>query len=172
MGQPFIGECRLVGFNFPPSGWLMCQGQLISIAENSTLYQLIGTTYGGDGVQTFGMPNLQGRVPIHMGSNAGVSFAIGQLGGVEAVLPSSGQMPTHNHPLVASGANGNSNSPQNNVLAGNATQVYYGPNPAPIRAMNPAAITFTGGNAAHNNLQPYLTMTWVISLFGIYPTPG
>jgi microcystin-dependent protein len=170
MGQPFVGECRLIGFNFAPSGWLMCQGQLISISENPTLYQLIGTTYGGDGQQTFAMPDLQGRVPIHQGSFQSVPFTIGQRAGVEAVTVTTQQMPTHSHLLQASGSNGNSNNPVNNVLAGNATQVYYGPNPAPVRAMNQAAITFAGGSLPHSNLQPYLTMTWVISLFGIYPT--
>jgi microcystin-dependent protein len=170
MGQPFIGECRLVGFNFPPSGWLMCQGQLISIAENPTLFQLIGTTYGGDGQQTFGMPDLQGRVPIHQGVNQNTSFPIGQKAGVETVLLSTGQLASHTHPLQASGSNGTSNAPQNNALAANPTLVYFGPNPAPIRAMNPLAITYAGGSLAHNNLQPYLTMTWVISLYGIFPS--
>jgi len=170
MGQPFIGECRLVGFNFAPNGWLMCQGQLIPISDNPALFNLIGTTYGGDGQQTFAMPDLQGRVPIHQGSNTGVPFVIGQPGGVEQVTLTTQQMPTHTHPLQACGSNGNSNNPQNNVLAGNPTQVYYGPNPAPVRAMNPAAITLAGGSVPHDNLQPYLTMTWVISLFGIFPT--
>jgi microcystin-dependent protein len=170
MSEPFVGECRLVGFNFAPSGWLLCQGQLIAISENTTLFQLIGTTYGGDGVQTFAMPDLRGRVPIHQGVNQSVNFTIGEKAGVETVLLTTGQMATHNHPLQASGSNGTSNSPQNNVLAANPTLVYFGPNPAPIRAMNPLAITFAGGSLAHDNLQPYLTMSWVISLFGIYPT--
>jgi microcystin-dependent protein len=170
MGQPFVGECRPVGFNFAPNGWQTCQGQLLSISEFTTLFQLIGTTYGGDGQQTFGLPDLQGRVPIHQGSNQGSSFVIGGRGGGENVTLLTGQMPIHSHPLQACGSNGNSNSPQNNVLAGNATQVYYGPNPAPVRAMNPAAITSVGGSLPHNNLQPYMTLTWVISLFGIFPS--
>jgi microcystin-dependent protein len=169
MSQPFVGECRLVGFNFAPVGWMTCSGQLLSISENSTLFQLIGTTYGGDGQQTFGLPDLQGRVPIHQGSNAGVTLVIGQKGGVENVTLTTQQMPTHSHPLQASGSNGNANAPQNNVLAGNAIQVYVS-NPTPLRAMNPVAITMAGGSLPHSNLQPYLTMNWVISLFGIFPS--
>jgi microcystin-dependent protein len=170
MSSPFVGECRLVGFNFAPVGWAMCQGQLVPISDNQTLFQLIGTTYGGDGQNTFGLPDLQGRVPIHFGSNLGVTFSIGQKGGVEAVTLSSPQMPIHNHPLMASSANGNSNFVQGNVLAANATQVYVN-NPTPLRAMNPSAITSVGGSQPHDNLQPYLTMSWIISLVGIYPSP-
>jgi microcystin-dependent protein len=170
MSDPFIGECRLVAFNFPPNGWLMCAGQTLSISDNSALFQLIGTTYGGDGQQTFQMPDLQGRVPLHQGSFQGTPFTIGQRGGVETVTLTSQQMPIHNHPLNASNVGGNSNFPQNNTLAPAATQVYV-TGPSPIRAMNQsAAITPSGGSQPHDNLQPYLTMTWVISLYGVFPS--
>jgi len=170
MSEPFVGECRIVAFNFPPNGWLMCTGQALPISDNTALFQLIGTTYGGDGQQTFQIPDLQGRVPLHQGSFAGTPFVIGQRGGVETVTVTSQQMPTHNHPLFASSVSGNSNFPQNNTLAPAVTQVYVS-SPTPLRAMNQAAaITPAGGSQAHNNLQPYLTMTWVISLYGVFPT--
>jgi microcystin-dependent protein len=170
MSQPYVGECRLVAFNFAPNGWLMCAGQTISISDNSPLFQLIGTTYGGDGQQTFQVPDLQGRAPLHQGSFQGTPFVIGQRGGVETVTLSSQQMPIHNHPLMASNVSGNSNFPQNNTLAPAVTQVYV-TGPTPIRAMNQAAaITPAGGSQPHDNLQPYLTMTWVISLYGVFPT--
>jgi microcystin-dependent protein len=169
MSSPFAGECRLVGFNYAPVGWAMCQGQLVPISENDVLFNLLGTTYGGDGQQTFGLPDLQGRVPIHQGSNLGVSFVPGQKAGVENVTLTTQQIPIHNHPLTASGVNGNSNFVQGNLLAGNPTQVYVSV-PAPLRAMNGNAITFVGGSQPHTNLQPYLTMNWVIALFGIFPS--
>jgi microcystin-dependent protein len=170
MSDPYVGECRLVAFNFAPNGWLMCAGQLIDIGSNAALFQLIGTTYGGDGQQTFQMPDLRGRAPLHQGSLSGTSFVIGQVGGLENVTLTSQQMPAHNHPLFASSVNGNSNSAQNNALAPAVTQVYVS-SPAPLRAMNQsAAITPAGSSQPHSNLQPYLTMTWVISLYGVFPS--
>jgi microcystin-dependent protein len=172
MGQPFVGEVRLVAFNFPPNGWMMCQGQLLPISENETLFNLIGTTYGGDGQSTFQLPDLQGRVPIHQGNGpGGVNFTIGEKAGVESVTLTTQQIPIHSHPLLGSSANGNSNFPQGNVLAANPTFVYVttGP-PNANKAMNAVAITPQGGSQPHDNLQPYLTMSWVISLFGIFPS--
>ena len=172
MGTPYVGECRLVGFNFPPNGWAMCQGQLMAISENDTLFNLIGTTYGGDGQETFGIPDLRGRTPIHQGTN-GTTFVIGQRAGTESVTITTQTTPAHNHGLRGSSVNGNSNFPQNNVLAANPTFIYVttGP-PTPNKAMNQATIMAAGGNQPHENLQPYLTMTWVISLFGIFPSQG
>src|ERR1700686_4885449 len=116
MGQPYVGECRLVGFSFAPQGWMMCQGQLLPISEFDTLFNLIGTTYGGDGQSTFGLPDLQGRTPIHQGTNpgTGTSYVIGEKSGVETVTITTQQLPVHSHPPIASGNNGNSNFPQNN----------------------------------------------------------
>jgi microcystin-dependent protein len=171
MSEPFIGECRLVGFNFAPQGWATCQGQLVPISENDTLFQLIGTTYGGDGQQTFALPDLQGRVPIHQGTGpGGVSFVAGQKAGVESVTLISQQMPIHTHPLMGSSSNGNTNLLQGAVLAGNPTQVYNAVSPSPGAVMNSNSITPAGGSQPHDNLQPYLTMNWIISMFGIFPS--
>jgi microcystin-dependent protein len=165
MSQPFVGECRPVGFNFAPVGWAQCLGQLVPISQNDTLFNLIGTTFGGDGQQTFGLPNLQGRVPIHQGAG----YVLGQLGGVENVTLTTQQLPLHSHPLMASSSNGTANNFLNSVLAASPTPVYLA-NPNPTIAMSPSAVTNTGGNQPHNNIQPYLTLNWIISLFGIYPS--
>src|SRR5271168_42134 len=124
MGQPFVGECKMVGFNYALQGWALCAGQILPISENDTLFNLIGATYGGDGQTTFGLPDLQGRVPIHQGTGPGATFTIGSKGGTENVILVTGQLPTHNHPLIASGGSGNGNLVQGSVLAGNATAVY------------------------------------------------
>jgi microcystin-dependent protein len=171
MSTPYIGEVRLVGFNFAPVGWALCNGSLIPISENSTLYNLIGTTYGGDGVNTFGIPNLQGRIPIHQGTLAGGgTYVIGQPGGVEAVTVGLTQFPIHNHALMASSNPGTGNNAANNVV-GNGLKVYL--NEAPATAMNAAMVGSSGGgNQPHDNLQPYQVLNWIISLFGIYPAQG
>ena len=166
MSSPYVGECRLVGFNFAPVGWLMCQGQLVPISQNETLYNLIGTTYGGDGQSTFGIPDLRGRVPIHQGG----TYVIGQNGGQENVTLNTQEIPSHTHTLIGSTSNGNSNLAQGAVLAACPTSVYKKTNVHVGAAMNQNAITSVGGNQAHNNLQPFLTMTWIISLYGVYPS--
>jgi len=169
MGQPYAGECRLVGFNFAPVGWSICQGQIVPISENEVLFNLIGTTYGGDGQSTFQLPNLQGRAAIHQGTGVGQSFTIGQTGGTESVSLNTQQIPSHSHTLLASGNNGNANGFTNAVLAQCPTAVYTS-GATPAVALNNSSITQTGGNLPHENLQPYLTMNWIISLFGIFPT--
>jgi microcystin-dependent protein len=167
MSQPFIGEVRAVGFNFPPVGWATCNGALQSIAENSTLFNLIGTTYGGDGQSTFGLPDLQGRIPIHQGSNGVSTYVIGQLGGVENVTITLNQFPTHTHPLQGSSSVAGSNIPTGNTLGG--VSAYSAA--APTLALNNATIGFSGGGSQpHDNLQPYLVLNWIISLFGIFPS--
>jgi microcystin-dependent protein len=166
MSQPYIGECRMVRFNFAPAGWLICQGQIVPISENDALFNLIGTTYGGDGQSTFGIPNLQGRVPIHQGNG----FTPGAIGGVEQVTLTVQQLPIHTHPLLAAGGNGNTNLLQGAVLAGSPSQIYNAIGPAPDAAMNASSITPAGGSQPHSNLQPYLTISWIISLFGIFPS--
>jgi microcystin-dependent protein len=168
MSQAFIGEVRLVGFNFAPVGWAVCNGAQQSIAENSTLFNLIGTTYGGDGQQTFNLPDLQGRFPLHQGSNGVSTYVIGQKGGVESVTVGISQFPGHTHPLQGSTANAGTNIPTNNTLAGNVSAYTT---TAPVNAMNNAMIGFSGGGSQpHNNLQPFLVLNWVISLFGVYPS--
>jgi microcystin-dependent protein len=164
MGQPYIGECRLVGFNFQPNGWNLCNGQTVSISEYSTLFQLIGTTYGGDGQQTFQLPDLQGRVPVHMGGG----FVIGQRGGTETVTLNVNQLPSHSHTPVASKSAG-SNFPSANLPGTSNTLLYVVP-ASVDSAMNQGMIPSVGGNLPHENMQPFLTMNWVISLFGIFPS--
>jgi len=167
MSQPFVGECRMVGFNFAPAGWMICQGQILAISDNPTLYNLIGTTFGGNGTTTFGLPNLQGAVPIHQGGG----YVLGAKGGAESVTLTTQQLPIHSHPLMASNSNGTANNFQGTVLAACPTPVYLA-NPNPTIAMSPSAVTNVGGNQPHNNVQPYLTLNWIISLFGIYPIQG
>jgi|SRR5579884_1109623 len=165
MGQPYVGECRLVGFNFAPAGWALCQGQTIPISQNDTLFALIGTTYGGDGQSTFDLPDLQGRAPIHQGSG----LVIGEKAGTETVTLTIQQIPVHSHTSTGSGSNGNSNLVQGAVLAASPTQVYT--NQGANTPMNANSISSAGGNQPHENLQPYLTMSWIISLYGVYPSP-
>jgi len=170
MSQPYVGEVRLVGFNFAPVGWMLCAGQLIGISENSTLFNLIGTTYGGDGQSTFGLPNLQGRIPIHQGSSGGSNYVIGQTGGVEGVTLSVAQYPSHNHALLGSSNAGGGSNPANNTV-GSGLQVYSTQTPA--TAMNSNMVGFSvSSNLAHENTQPYLVLNWIISLFGVYPSQG
>jgi len=171
MSTSFVGEVRLVGFNFAPFGWNFCNGALVPISQNETLFNLIGTTYGGDGQQTFGLPNLQGRTAVHQGPLAGGgTYVIGQSGGVESVTIVSSSYPQHTHSLFASGNQGGSNSPGNNVMA-KFNNVYETATPA--NAMLPATVGSSGGgNQPHNNLQPYQVLNWIISLYGIYPSPN
>ena len=170
MSSPFVGEIRLFGGNFAPAGWAFCQGQLMAISENEVLFNLIGTTYGGDGQQTFALPDLQGRLPMHMGTGPGLSArTIGEEGGVETVTLTVNQIPNHSHvPLAVSGS-GNQSTPQNGVWAGVTTSIYTS-NP-PNTAFNPTLGGNTGGSQPHDNLMPFLAVSFIISLFGIFPSP-
>jgi microcystin-dependent protein len=167
MSQPFIGEVRAVGFTFAPVSWATCNGALQSIAENSTLFNLIGTTYGGDGQSTFALPDLQSRIPVHQGSNGVSTYVIGATGGVENVALTVNQFPTHTHQLLGSSADAGTNVPTCNTL-GSSVGIYTAG--APAIAMNNAMIGSSGGGQPHNNLQPYLVLNWIIALFGIYPS--
>jgi microcystin-dependent protein len=172
MAQPYIGEIRMFAGNFPPLGWLFCEGQLLPISENEALFQLIGTTYGGDGESTFGMPDLQGRVPIHMGTAAsGTTYQLAESAGVEEVTLTVQQIPVHNHPAGCSISDGNSSSAIGGLAAVNTTAFAYGEIP-PLIGMNPAAVGPTGGSQPHTNFQPYLCINFIISLFGIFPSPS
>ena len=169
MSTPFIGEIRMFGGNFAPVGWAFCSGQLMPISENDALFNLIGTTYGGDGQTTFALPNLQARLPMHMGTGAGLSpRTIGEMGGVETVTLSTQQIPIHNHAPQALSTNGSQSTPQSGVWAGVTTSIYTS-NP-PDTAFNATLIGGTGGNQPHDNLMPYLAISFIISLFGIYPS--
>ena len=171
MAQTYVGEIRMFAGNFNPAGWEFCRGQLLAISENETLFQLIGTTYGGDGQNTFGLPNLAGRVPVHQGSGPGLSSrTIGELGGVEQVTLTTQQLAGHNHALVASQNVGSSSNPQGQVLAaGTNVLMYRQINPNTAMAAN--IVGPTGGSQPHDNLMPYLPISFIISLFGIFPSP-
>ena len=166
MAQPYVGEIRMFAGNFAPAGWLFCSGQLLPISENETLFYLIGTTYGGDGQSTFALPNLQSRVPIHQGSG----FTLAEMGGVEQVTLTVSQIPSHTHPMVASGNPASSASPTNAIL-GTSTQVTMYFSDPPTQNMNVAAIGSVGGNQPHSNIQPFLAISFIISMFGIFPSP-
>ena len=170
MAQPYVGEIRMFGGNFPPVGWMFCDGQLLPISENETLFQLIGTTYGGDGESTFALPNLQSRIPIHMGTGPdGTTYVLAEAAGVESVTLTTQQIPNHTHPLLASADPANTLNPANNVLAGTATATpYFNINPA--TPLSPQAVTPQGGSQPHENTQPFLCVNFIISLFGIFPS--
>jgi microcystin-dependent protein len=167
MAQPYVGEIRMFAGNFAPAGWMFCEGQLLPISENEVLFQLIGTTYGGDGQSTFALPDLRGRLPLHQGNG----FGLAAMGGAEEVTLTTNQIPAHSHPFLASSASGNTSSPQNNTVAqtDGTIQLYIAD--APGANMNPAAIAPTGGSQPHTNFQPYLCVSFIISLFGIFPSP-
>src|SRR6185503_18037214 len=169
MGQPYIGEIRMFGGSFAPAGWAFCNGQLLPIPENDALFILLGTTYGGDGQETFALPNLQSPIPIHMGQSSGTSnYQIGEMGGVEQVTLTINQIPNHNHPPLAANAGG-SDTPNNNFWGATSTGKCYSAAPAAVQ-MNPNTITPTGGSQPHDNMLPYLCVTYIISLFGVFPS--
>ena len=168
MAQPYVGEIRMFAGNFAPAGWMFCDGQLLPISENETLFQLIGTTYGGDGQSTFALPDLQSRVPIHQGNG----FVLAEQGGVEDVTLTVQQIPVHSHPLLGSGAAANSRNPPNNMLAKAAGTIYTNNPGRGLAVMSPQAIGIDGGSQPHTNIQPYLTINFIISLFGIFPSPS
>lgn len=170
MPEPYIGEIRMFGGNFPPNGWMFCEGQTLPISENDALFTLIGTTYGGDGQETFNLPNLQSRVPIHMGTGPdGTTYQIGEMAGTEQETLTTQQIPTHSHPLTASTNPANLQTPAAN-LVGKSTQVDLFINAVPTDALNNQAITPAGGSQPHENCQPFLCINFIISLFGIFPT--
>jgi microcystin-dependent protein len=171
MSSPYIGEIRLFGGNFAPQGWSFCNGQLIAISQNETLFNLIGTTFGGDGVQTFGLPDLQGRVPIHMGTDTFGNYVLGDKAGAETVTLTTSQIPVHSHvPRAATIAD--SVSPSGKIWSTDpsATVAPYNTAPTANMSMNANAIGSTGGSQAHDNMQPFLAISYIISLFGIYPS--
>lgn len=167
MSNPYVGEIRMFGGNFAPAGWMFCEGQLLPISENETLFNLIGTTYGGDGQSTFALPDLRGRLPIHQGNG----FILAETGGVEEVTLTTQQIPIHTHALIATGTVGTALNPAGNVTAQGITITIYREAPAntPTAA---TAIGQVGGSQPHTNFQPYLCINFIISLFGIFPPPN
>ena len=166
MAQPYVGEIRMFAGNFAPAGWMFCEGQLLPISENETLFQLLGTTYGGDGESTFALPDLRGRIPLHQGNG----FILAETGGAEEITLTVNQIPAHSHPLLASQAPAIDPNPANNVLA-TTTQItiYYADNPD--TNMAPQDISPVGGSQPHTNFEPYLCVNFIISLFGLFPSP-
>jgi microcystin-dependent protein len=166
MAQPYVGEIRMFAGNFAPAGWMFCEGQLLPISENETLFQLIGTTYGGDGESTFALPDLRGRIPIHQGGG----FILAETGGAEEITLTVNQIPAHSHPMLGTASIANDASASSNVLAQTSTFDPYQSTAGGV-PMAPASIGPVGGSQPHTNFQPYLCVDFIISLFGIFPSP-
>lgn len=167
MAQPYVGEIRMFAGNFAPAGWMFCEGQLLPISEYETLFNLIGTTYGGDGQSTFALPDLRGRIPLHIGNG----FTLAETGGVETVTLTTAQTPVHSHPLLGTVTKGAQNQPAQQALAQSPTQnaFPYGTD-VPPATLNAGTISSVGGSQPHDNFQPYLCVDFIISLFGIFPS--
>lgn len=168
MSEPFLAEVRMVGFNFAPRGWAFCDGQILPINQNQSLYSLLGTTYGGDGRTSFALPDLRGRTPIHVGrSNGGGDHRLGQKSGEETHTLSANEMPQHRHMVQASSANANTPVPQGEVLAA-ANNLYR--DATNLTGLRSGTITGVGGGQAHENMQPYLAVNFCIALQGLFPS--
>jgi microcystin-dependent protein len=168
MSEPYVGEIRIFAGTFAPAGWMFCDGVTLPISENEVLFQLIGTTYGGDGQETFNLPNLQGRIPIHTGTGAGITYQLGEMAGVESVTLTVNQIPSHTHPMLAADAAGTQITPGGNLPARSFNVTPY-INEPPDGNFNATAIGADGGSQPHDNFQPYTCVNFIISLFGIYP---
>jgi len=180
MSEPFLGELKIISWNFPPKGWTFCNGQLLPINQNQALFSILGTTYGGDGRQTFGLPNLQGRVPTHVGDG----ISLGEIGGGTSHTLNISEIPAHTHQLVAANvqadtASANGNTPSGSVVPAQGVAAVSGGTTAAVSiygsggvagAMNPAGLVATGGNQPHENMSPYLVLNIIIALQGIFPS--
>jgi microcystin-dependent protein len=171
MSSPFVAEIRIFPFNFPPTGWASCDGQLMPISQNTALFSLLGTFYGGDGKSTFALPDLQGRVPIHPGQGPGLSqYFLGEESGSETITLLQSEMPAHNHNAQGSNTNSNQQTATANFHAGSTQNKRYAPAAtAPDTTMNPLVIAPTGSSFPHNNMSPYLTLNFCIALQGVFP---
>jgi microcystin-dependent protein len=173
MSNPFLGEIKMFGGSFAPQGWALCNGQLLAIAQNDALFNLIGTTYGGDGQTTFALPNLQGRIPIHMGTGAGLSpRSLGENGGSEMETLTTNQLPLHTHQFIGTSSNATATSPANGLVASPSAIDLYRAGSAANQSLGPNALGLAGGSQPHENTQPFLCITFIIALEGIYPTPN
>lgn len=169
MSEPFIGEIKMFAGNFAPRGWALCDGQLLAISQNDALFSLLGTIYGGDGRTTFGLPDMRGRLPLHLGTGPGLSpRTIGSRGGQENVTITSNQLPAHSHTFQATSEFAESTTPSGNTLAASTGASIYGSGTA--IAMNAAIVENTGGSQSHTNVMPYTCMNFIIALLGIYPS--
>lgn len=174
MSDPYIGEIRMFGGNFAPRGWALCQGQLLGIAQNSALFAILGTSFGGNGTTNFGLPDLQGRVPMNWGQGVGLaSRTLGEQGGSETVILQTQQMPAHNHMMMVADAAGDQPSPSGNFIAqtigGDGSPLNGFTGSGANSTMNPSSISVTGNSQPHGNMQPYLAVTFIIALEGIFP---
>jgi microcystin-dependent protein len=171
--DPFIGEIRMMGFNFPPKGWASCNGQLMNISQNTALFSILGTSYGGDGKNTFGLPNFQGSVPVGVGQGAGLSpYVIGQRGGTSTVTLNSAQVAQHSHAFGASAGDGNSQSAAASTLANGIGIAQYAASSGTPVPLGPNMLAPVGNGQPHNNLMPYCTLQFAIALQGVYPSRG
>ncbi|MEW6212878.1 MAG: tail fiber protein [Acidobacteriota bacterium] len=169
MADPFVAEIRIFPFNFAPKGWAWCDGQLMPLSQNTALFSLLGTTYGGNGKSNFALPDLQGRAPMHPGQGPGLSLHdLGETGGSETVTLLESEIPSHSHGVSASAADGTSQTPQNEKLAGGVGIGQYAP-AASLTQLSPNALTPAGGDQPHNNLMPFLTFYFCIALQGVFP---
>ena len=169
MADPFVAEIRIFPFNFAPKGWAWCNGQLLPISQNTALFSLLGTTYGGDGKSTFALPDLQGRAPMHPGQGPGLSLHdLGETGGSDTVTLLESEIPVHSHGTRVSAGDGISQQPSGELLAGGVGLAQYAP-PGALTSLHPNVITPAGGDQPHNNLQPYLTFYFNIALQGVFP---
>lgn len=169
MSDQFVAEIRMVSFNFAPSGWATCDGQLLPISQNTALFSLLGTNYGGNGLSTFGLPNLQGRAAMHQGSGPGLSSRfVGEEGGVETVTLLQTEIPVHTHNMMAANFPADSNNPTGNTLARSSNVAAYGTTGNSVQ-MNPLTLSASGSSFPHNNMQPYLALYFVIAMQGIFP---
>ena len=164
MGTPYVGEIRMFAGNFAPAGWMFCDGSLLPISQNETLFNLIGTTYGGDGQSTFALPDLRGRVPLHQGNG----FSLAQQGGAEQVTLTNNQIPAHSHIPMADSGTGTQTSPAGNVWAASSNLPYAAV--SPTVTMDPAAVGLAGSSQPHDNMVPFLGLNFIISLFGVFPS--
>jgi microcystin-dependent protein len=165
MSEPFLSEIKIVSFNFPPKGWALCNGQFLPINQNQALFALLGTTYGGNGQTTFALPNLRGRVPVHMGSG----LTLGEAAGSTSVTVNIQQLPTHLHGLQGSSTDTGTSADPTNAFLGPANSAYRQP-PDNLTTLSPQSVTSVGGSQPHNNMMPYLTLNFIIALQGIFPS--
>jgi microcystin-dependent protein len=171
MSEPYLGEIRMFGGNFAPAGWAFCAGQLLPISENEALFQLVGTTYGGDGESSFGVPDLRGRIPIHAGQGPGISqnYQLGETGGIESVTLTVSQIPNHTHTLIGNSDIATDPTPTNDLLSTSSLLTPY-VGIAPDAALAANAISTSGGSQSHDNMMPFLCVSFIISLFGVFPS--
>lgn len=173
MSDQYVGEIRMFAGNYPPKGWAFCDGTILPITDNESLYSIIGVTYGGDGTTNFKLPDLRGRLPLHKGTNSksGTEYAMGQTGGTETVALTLAQLPAHTHEVNAQSTAGNIGDPTNTFWAA-STSKQYSADKNPTGLMNTASVSSTGASNPHNNLMPYLPVSFIIALQGLYPSQG